>query len=422
MKKNVLFLTMFLWLMVSFSFSSCDSDESTEANVTFALDQTSFDVLTYAQPVQITGTLTSDKTITELTFTAVKEENGVYTEVGDLQEYSLNGESTVTFDMEYFVDANTLTHIAVKATVGSATKTQYIPVASVTGEASGSALFITAVMKADSIVWNAENHPEVYTTANTGAAATTPSFFSIHGVEIDGEVKHVLTGDEIRSVQGQNGSFCFLNCLQNTSNCAYIGSQRGYMFSNLWKSQLGGGTTGRQCDLYEINGKSILQANIDTTQFKVVPGSWIGTDYNAKRYEFVDSLFLVLGDEASTNAAKLKAYYLLGKIQENLDNATLGVTDNPTSLGSSNYARRRANAGTSSTSAMVENFRAGDYIILKNVKNGKYYYGIMQITQMYDDTQCFVAVEGVGDKIGQEEAKQMFHKQLILDIKVQTQL
>jgi hypothetical protein len=71
---------------------------------------------------------------------------------------------------------------------------------------------------------------------------------------------------------------------------------------------------------------------------------------------------------------------------------------------------------------MSENYRAGDYIILKNTKGGKLYYGIMQIVQMYDDAQTFVNVEGVGEKIGQEEAKQLFHKPLILNIKVQTQL
>jgi hypothetical protein len=71
---------------------------------------------------------------------------------------------------------------------------------------------------------------------------------------------------------------------------------------------------------------------------------------------------------------------------------------------------------------MEENFRTGDYIILKSQKGGKLYYGIMQIVQMYDDTQCFVNVEGVGPKIGQEEAKMLFLKPLILNIKVQTAL
>ncbi|MDD3078059.1 MAG: hypothetical protein PHH37_03000 [Paludibacter sp.] len=417
--RNFLFFVM---LATAVGFVSCKSDEIDEANVQFTLDQSSIDNLEFAQPVQISGTATSDQAITSLTFTGVKEVNGVYEAQGDEQEYDEVGTTTVDFDMEYFVDSKDITAIEVTAYVGKSTKKTYIQVGSVSGEAMGSAFVGQVVLKADSIVWNAENHPEVYTTPNTGAAATTPSFFSIHGVTIDGEVKHVLTGDEVRSVEGLNASFCFVNVLQNTANGAYIGSQRGYMFTNAWPSQLGGGTTGRQCDLYEIGGKSIRQDNIDTTQFKIIAGSWIGTDWNEERYKFVDSLFTVISDEATTESAKYKAFYLLGKIQERLDNATLGEADNPQSLGAVNYARRRTNAGTSGTNVMVENFRAGDYIILKNLKGGKLYYGIMQITQMQDDTSCLVDVEGVGQKLGQEETKQLFHKALILNVKVQTQL
>jgi hypothetical protein len=418
--RNFLLISVLLTTVAGFI--SCKDDENQEANVTITLNQTTLGSLNYAEPVQISGTAVGDKAITSLTFTGVKLENGQYTVKGDEQEYDKYGTATINFNMEYFVDNKEITHIQVKAYIGNQSKSAYIPVTAVSGNAKGSVFMEQVVLKADSIVWNAENHPEVYTTPNTGAAATTPSFFSVHGVTINGQVKHVLTGDEIRSVEGKNGSFCFLNVLQNTSNKAYIGSQRGYMFSNMWISQLGGGTTGRQCDLYEIGGKAIRQANVDTTQFKIIAGSWIGTSWNEARYKFVDSLFTVLGNSATTESGKLRAYYLLGKIQSKLDNATLGTTDNPTSLGGVNYARRRTNAGTSGTSAMEENFRAGDYIILKNQKGGKLYYGIMQITQMQDDTPCLVNVEGVGQKLGQDQTKQLFHKALILNVKVQTQL
>ena len=165
--------------------------------------------------------------------------------------------------------------------------------------------------------------------------------------------KHVLSIEELRSVEGLNISFCF-ECVQNTANRAYIGSQRGYMFSNLWSSQLGGGTTGRHCDLYEIDGKAIRQENIDTTEFKIIAGSWMGEGWKEERYKFVDSLFVVISDEATTEAAKLKAHYLLGKIQTVLDNATLGEENEPTSLDPRRYARRRTNAGTTGANVMVK--------------------------------------------------------------------
>jgi hypothetical protein len=419
MKKTFL---IFFTALLLVSVSSCKNDDVDVANVQFALNQSSFAELNFVEPIQITGSVTADNIISKIVFTGVKSDKDIYTAKGDPQEFTVSGTKNETINMDYFVDSKEMTHIEVKVIVGKLSKSTYISVGSVKGEAKGSAYFGEIMMKADSIVWNAENHPEVYSTPNTGAAANTPSFFSIHGVQIDGQVKHLLTGDEIRSVEGANGSFSFLNVLQNTSNKAYIGSQRGYMFSNLFPSQLGGGTTGRQCDIYEIGGKAIRQAKIDTTQFKIIAGSWMGTGWNEPRYKFVDSLFLVLGNEASTEMAKMKAYYQLGKIQSKLDNATLGEEKDPTNLGAVNFARRRTDAGTSGTAVMTENFRAGDYIILKNVKGGKLYYGIMQIVQIYDDSQAFVNVPNVGQKIGQEEAKTLFQKPLILNVKVQTKL
>jgi hypothetical protein len=420
--KKINFLFLSVLIAMTTLFVACEKEKIIEANVQFALDQTSFDQLTFADAVPITGTVTADNAITGIYFTGVKQENNTYVAKGEAQPYLANGLTSVNLNMEYFVDNKEITHIEVKVVVGDASKSAYISVVSVTGEAKGSAFIGQVILRADTLVWNAENMPDVYTTPNTGALANTPSFFSIHGVDINGTTKHVLTADELRSVQGLNGSFCFLNVLQNTANKAYIGSQRGYMFSNLFPSQLGGGTTGRQCDLYEIGGKAIRQANIDTTQFRIIAGSWIGGDWNEARYKFVDSLFMVITNEATSDAAKYRAYYQLGKIQKTLDNSTLGEENNPTNLGAQNFARRRTNAGTTGTAAMQENYRAGDYIILKNTKGGKLYYGIMQIVQMYDDTQTFVNVDGVGQKIGQEEAKQLFHKPLILNIKVQKQL
>jgi len=420
-KRSILFFAVIMMAIVSFV--SCKPNEPDEAKVEFTLNQTSFTELNFAEPVQLTGTVTADKTITGLTFTGVKLENGVYTPKGDAQAYPVTTASTLNFDMEYFLDDNTITHIEVKVSVGETFKTAYISVGSIKGESKGSAFLGEIMMKADSIVWNGQNHSEVYTTPNTGAAATTPSFFSIHGVTIDGVVKHVLTGDEVRSVEGKNASFCFINCLQNTANGAYIGGQRGYMFSNAFPAQLMGGTTGRQCDIYEIGGKAIRQANVDTTAFIIIAGSWIGSGWNEARYKFVDSLFVVLGTQAVSAGAKAKAYYLLGQIQKKLDNSTLGEQVNPTSIGGTYYARRRSDAGTgATTTAMKENFRAGDYIILKNVKGGKLYYGIMQITQIFDDSPSFVNVDPVGPKIGLNEAKLLFHKPLFLNVKVQTQL
>lgn len=240
----------------------------------------------------------------------------------------------------------------------------------------------------------------------------------MHGVSINGEVKHILSLSELRSVDGLNGSMCFLNVLQNTKNNAYIGGQRGYMFSSLLASQLGGGTTGRQCDLYEVNGHGIKDANIDNFQFYRIAGSWIGDKYNAELYTYIDKLFISIDSKASTTADKMRAFWQLGAIQRDLDNSTLGVTDNPTSLTLQNYLRRWTNAGQKATAALEENFRAGDYIICRSKRgteeNPVYYYGLMQIKQIYDDKDTFV-----DGRIDQTLAEDLFGKPVYLNIKVQ---
>ena len=241
----------------------------------------------------------------------------------------------------------------------------------------------------------------------------------MHGVEVNGEVQHILSLSELRAVDGKNGSMCFLNVLQNTKNNAYIGGQRGYMFSSLRASSLGGGTTGRQCDIYEVDGHGIKDENIDYDfQFYRIAGSWIGEDYNAELYTYIDKLFISIDSEASTTADKMRAFYQLGALQRDLDNSTLGEIDNPTSLTLQTYLRRWTNAGQKATAALEENFRAGDYIICRSKRgteeNPVYYYGLMYISQIYDDKDTFV-----DGRIDQDLAEELFGKPVYLNIKVQ---
>lgn len=427
--KKSLFFIVLLALFATISFTSCNNgdDPISEANVEFALDQTSLTNLIYGEPVIISGTVSSESAISSLTFTGVKKDGENYTAVGDVQIFKTTAAATLPFKMEFFPDNKTMTHVEIKASVGNASKSTYVSVSGVQGEAKGS-VFLNSqiILRADTMVWNHENHPDEYPNPNTGAKSATPSYFSINGVTIEGEKKHVLSIDEVRSVEGEGVSFTFINVLQNTANNAYIGGQRGYMFANL--SNLSGGTIGRQCDMYEIDGKAINKDKIDKTQFKIIAGSWIGDGWNEARYKLVDSIFVALGDEAATEAAKLRAYYLLGKIQLELDNATLGESDNPTNLSPLAFARRRTDAGQTATNPMVENFRAGDYIVLRTEYEpaqgenlAKYRYGIMQIVQMEDDGKYFYESEN-GTKIDREQAHALFLKPLILNIKVQSAL
>lgn len=431
-KKSVIFMCLAV-CAAALIFNSCKKDDPQDANVNIVLDQTNFEKLNYGEPVSITGTATSESSITGMTFTGVKKEGDNYAAAGDAQHYRASGATSENFNMEFIADSKSMTHIEVKANVGSAaSKPVYISVGSVEGEAKGSVYFnANAMLRADTMVFNHQNNPDIFPNPNTGAKSNTPSYISIHGVEINGEKKHILSVDEVRSIEGKDVSFIFCNVLQNTENKAFINGQRGYMFGDLTK--MGAGTVGRQCDIYEIDGKSIKSENRDVAVLREVPGSW-SPKYEEAKYKFVDSLFIALGNEASTEAQKLRAFYLLGKIQERLDNSKIPNYEGElTSLGGKDMLRRLTDAGSGAaeSTTMAETFRAGDYFILRSeVKIGEdeygdgiydYYYGIMQVTQIFDDSRAFVDVNGK-QRLGQEEAKELFMKPLVLNIKTQTKL
>lgn len=413
---------LFSLAVISLAVISCKKTETTPdgpASLDATMELTTeLGSLVYAEPVTVSATVTSASTIDGFTFTAVKKSGDTYQTVGEDQDYAA---SSNEISGEFFCDSKEMTDIMVTVKAGNAEKSFYFPVEGVTGDVKGDVwMNDAAILYADNKVATHENDPENYPDEGTGAGSDTKSFFSMHGVEIDGTVEHILSLNQLRAVDGKNGSMCFLNCLQNTSNNAYIGSQRGYMFSGLRKASLGGGTTGRQCDLYEVGGHAIKDENIDYDfGMKIVNGSW-KEGYDAELFTFVDKLFINIED-ASTNLEKIKAFWQLSEIQRELDNATLGEENEPTNLTKNTFLRRWAEAGQSSTKPVVENFRAGDYIIISSkrgdAENPRYYYGIIQILQIYDDKDTWI-----DGRIDKDRAADLFMKPVYLDIKTQCEV
>lgn len=413
---------LFLFVIAAAAFASCKKTDvesggqikDLEATLTITND---LSTVVFAEPVDITGTAESSATIDGCTLVSVKKSGETYTEVGEMQTGTVDGNNITA---QFFVDSKEITDIKVTLTAGNAARSFYFPVGEVTGELKGRVYINeTAQFMADNKVATHENDPETYPEVNTGAGSDTKSFFSMHGVEIDGQLEHILSLNQLRAVDGKNGSFCFLNVLENTAKTTptYIGSQRGYMFSNLKASQLGGGTTGRQCDIYEVNGHGIKDENVDINfTMKYVRGSWAGEDYHADVYTFVDKLFLDI-QGADTPLEEMKAFWQLSQIQKTLDNATLGEEDEPTSLGGQNYVRKWVNAGDKATAELEEVFRAGDYIIIRSQRGSAYYYGIMQVQSIYDDSKTFV--EG---RIDKDKAYDLFMKPMYLSIKTQFEI
>lgn len=420
MKKTLLFAAALTMLL-----ASCDknNDGKKELDAEFALE--TVEALTYGEPVALTGTITSNTAIDKVVFTGAKKaEDGTFAVVGEAQEGSIDG---TTASVEFFADSKDINAIEVVLSTSDAAKKFYFDAPKVTGEPKGDVYFNdSAVLYPDNKVENHENSPEKYPDEFTGAGSDTKSFFSMHGVKVGGKVEHILSLNDLLAVDGKNASFCFLNVLQNTSNNGFIGSQRGYMYSGMKRSSLGGGTTGRQCDTYKYGDHQIMDENVDIDfTMKYVRGSWAGKSYHPELFTAVDNIFVNL-KKAETNLEKIKAFYALGEIQRKLDNSTLGVTEEPTSLGGKTYLRKWVGAGNGKSLEEVQ--RAGDYIIIRSVRQAKgeetprYYYGLIQVMMFeYDDAQTFVEKDGLRF-IDKEKAMDLFMKPVYLDIKTQCEI
>ena len=420
MKKTLLFAAALTML-----FASCDknNDGKKELDAEFALETVG--ALTYGEPVALTGTITSNTTIDKVVFTGAKKaEDGTFAVVGEAQEGSIDG---TTASVEFFADSKDINAIEVVLSTSDAAKKFYFDAPKVTGEPKGDVYFNdSAVLYPDNKVENHENSPEKYPDEFTGAGSDTKSFFSMHGVKVGGKVEHILSLNDLLAVDGKNASFCFLNVLENTAKNVVLSSQRGYMYSGMKRSSLGGGTTGRQCDTYKYGDHQIMDENVDINfTMKYVRGSWAGKSYHPELFTAVDNIFVNL-KKAETNLEKIKAFYALGEIQRKLDNSTLGVTEEPTSLGGKTYLRKWVGAGNGKSLEEVQ--RAGDYIIIRSVRQAKgeetprYYYGLIQVMMFeYDDAQTFVEKDGLRF-IDPEKAMDLFMKPVYLDIKTQCEI
>lgn len=420
MRKTLLFAAALTMLL-----ASCDknNDGKKELDAEFALETVG--ALTYGEPVALTGTITSNTAIDKVVFTCAKKaEDGTFAVVGEAQEGSIDG---TTASVEFFADSKDINAIEVVLSTSDAAKKFYFDAPKVTGEPKGDVYFNdSAVLYPDNKVENHENSPEKYPDEFTGAGSDTKSFFSMHGVKVGGKVEHILSLNDLLAVDGKNASFCFLNVLENTAKNVVLSSQRGYMYSGMKRSSLGGGTTGRQCDIYKYGDHQIMDENVDINfTMKYVRGSWAGKSYHPELFTAVDNIFVNL-KKAETNLEKIKAFYALGEIQRKLDNSTLGVTEEPTSLGGKTYIRKWVGAGNGKSLEEVQ--RAGDYIIIRSVRQAKgeetprYYYGLIQVMMFeYDDAQTFVEKDGLRF-IDPEKAKDLFMKPVYLDIKTQCEI
>lgn len=384
--------TIFVIAAVALAAVSCEKKggENTgkplDATFTFALQSAE---LVYAEPTDISGTFESTVAIEKAVLTAVKKQtDDTYSAVGEPQDGVISGTKVTA---RFFADAKDLDAVELKLYADKKEKAFYLP-ASVTGEEKGTVWMNDAVgLRAAPMIPNHDNDPDNYPVEGTGAGCDMMSFFSMRGVMLNGEARHILSLDDVRKVEGDKVSMEWVNVLQNTSNKAYIGSQRGFAFVRC--NSLTAGTVGRQCDVYAVDGKKLDVSKTDNVfGLSVIRGSWAGERYDETEYKFVDKIFIDI-KTAGTKLEKIKAYWQLSQIQKVLDNATLGVEENPTNLSNKNMYRRYVEAGETSAKALIEEFRAGDYFIIRSfvgtAEEQRPIYGIIQVLQLPDDSGTF---------------------------------
>ena len=421
MKKIFFALAAAALIAVSCNKEGGDDNKVKPLEATLELT-TSVAELPYGQPTEILGTVTTTATLESYTLTAVQKVGEEYSAVGEAQVFAAEGND---MKVEYFADSKDMTDLEVVLKAGAQEAKFYFSATAV-GELKGTFWMNDAVMMAATPkLGTNDNDPETYPVAGTGAGSDIPSFFSMRGAEVNGEVKHILSLNDAREVGGVDVSMSWVNVLMNTSNNAYIGGQRGLAFVRC--NSLTAGTVGRQCDVYEVDGKKIDTEKTDNEfGISAIRGSWAGDRYNEEEYKFVDKLFLDV-NKAETKLEKMKAFWAFNQIQAVLDNATLGVEENPTNLSNKNMYRRYVEAGqTSKKEAITEEFRAGDYFIIRTnagtADAPQYIYGIIQVLQLPDDAYTFtLESEQVPGKMCMdiEKTAELYEKPAYFSIKTQ---
>ena len=422
MKKTLFALAAMALVAVSCNKEGGDDTKTTPLDATFTLTTELTEALPYGQPTTLEGTAVTNATLDSYVLTAVKKVGEAYEAVGEAQKFAAAGNEMA---VEFFADSKEMTDIEVALKAGNKEAKFYFP-ATAAGELKGTFWMNDAVMMAATPkVGTNENDPETYPVAGTGAGSEVPSFFSMRGAEVNGKVKHILSLNEAREVGGVDVSMAWVNVLMNTANNVNIGGQRGLAFVRC--NSLTAGTVGRQCDVYEVDGKKIDTGMTDNEfGLSAIRGSWAGDRYSEEEYKFVDKLFLDI-NKAETKLEKMKAFWALYKIQEVLDNATLGVEENPTNLSNKNMYRRYVEAGqTSAKEAITEEFRAGDYFIIRTnagtADAPQYIYGIIQVLQLPDDAYTFtLESEKVPGKMCMdiEKTAELYEKPAYFSIKTQ---
>lgn len=211
---------------------------------------TAINSVEFNKEVTVAGTASSKNFVRDISFFLVKKEGDTYERLwfSPLQYADMTISETVQFEANVRIDDPEANAIAIVASdpYGFST-TQYVTIGEIVGSPQGSAYVLKDI--------------DLFAEYEYGDQM--PYVFSLTGVKVGEEVKHVVRLDEIKATKARNLDFALTNVWRNSTTFT-AGVLTDWGFTLCEFRQLARGPVGRQCDYITLTGNSNIPDNTDT--------------------------------------------------------------------------------------------------------------------------------------------------------------
>lgn len=349
MKTNKIHKLLLITVLVALFIPACDEKSSVDyagmPAPEIQLSQAAIDTVQFGSEIQVTGSVTSQIGIRDISYLLLKKDG---TAVTSKKYYPLDTISKkIDFVIPVTIDDDEVSTVEVSVTdvVTKNSKTQ-VTVKNIKGVPTGNAYVLNSV----------ELAPEYERPTDP----SQPCLFSAVGVNVNGTVKNVLTLKEAKDANVRGIDFAFINLWKNTQTnpptaASRLGN-RGFAFCDV--SQLSRGPIGRQCDISWLPIR-------DTTCMQLVPA-------NVAAANNFDQIFANAADN-------WKTFKALNQVPVLFPTWTVGTHYN---------VPQRLGASADNTTACSVNYQNGSYIVFRRQNNKDFKYGIIKIVEVADDSDA----------------------------------
>lgn len=292
------------------------------------------------ESVTVSGTASSNAGIKSVTYAlAVKSP---YAELSEPVEISLSpGETEKEFSFEIVVDNDRADAISVVVTdVDDVKETAFVDIHKITGVPEGRALIFDRVEMAPE--WENPDKP------------SEPYIFSFDGVVVNGQLKNILTLNDLIVATSGKIDFAFVNFWRNSNHVTIANRGPGFASAD----RITGGTVGRQVDA------PWLTIDMNSTFFKLIPPEM------AEQMDLDDFFENTPGNWETFQELEALSSFVTGA--SNGDKQIL----------------QRIEASSDRASPSELQIVDGSYIAIRRQYDGNVKYGIIQVIEAVDDTKA----------------------------------